>query len=490
MNVSRDMERQEVAGYQLDLFEARPNPACHGATGDGSTKTGAFEERQVSAAANEQRALTQDLMERVAGLANLEEAVRRVRKNKGAAGGDGMSTRTLKAWFPSHWRELQKQLLDGTYQATEVLGVEIPKPSGGMRTLGIPTVVDRVVQQALLQQLNPLLDPTFSDSSFGFRPRRSAHQALAQASDYVRAGRSIVVDLDLEKFFDRVNHDILMSRVARRVGDKRVLRLIRRFLEAGLMWNGVCIERHEGTPQGGPLSPLLANLLLDDLDQELERRGHAFCRYADDLQVYVRTRKAGDRVLASLTGFLEGKLKLRVNREKSAVAHVEERKFLGYRLLRGGKLGLAPQSLKRAQDRIRQITRRNRGHVKVREMMAELNSFLAGWVTYYRFAACKSHLQRLGEWLRRKLRCVILKRLKRAKTIARFLRRLGVPEGRSWILALSGKGWWRMAGSPQATESMSLQWFAKQRLIDPVQRYGALRNQGNRRGTEQVCPVV
>jgi RNA-directed DNA polymerase len=484
------MERQQAAGYQMDLFEARSKPVCHGATGDGSTESGSLEVRQVSSAMEEQRALTQDLMERVAGLVNLEEAVRRVCKNKGAAGADGMGIGELKTWFPSHWRELQEQLLDGTYQATEVLGVEIPKPSGGMRKLGIPTVVDRVVQQALLQQLDPLLDPSFSDSSFGFRPKRSAHQALAQASDYVRAGRSIVVDLDLEKFFDRVNHDILMSRVARRVGDKRVLRLIRRFLEAGMMWDGVCIERHEGTPQGGPLSPLLANLLLDGLDKELERRGHAFCRYADDLQVYVCTRKAGERVLASVTAFLEGKLKLRVNREKSAVAFVEERKFLGYRLLRGGKLGIAPQSLERAKDRIRQITRRNRGHVKVREMMAQLNSFLTGWVTYYRFAACKSHLQRLGEWLRRKLRCVILKRLKRANTIARFLRRLGVPEWRAWRLASSGKGWWRMAGCPQATESMSLQWFAKQKLIDPVQRYVALQKQRNRRGTEQVCPVV
>ena len=299
-----------------------------------------------------------------------------------------------------------------------------------------------------------------------------------------------MVDLDLEKFFDRVNHDILMSRVARRVGDKRVLRLVRRFLEAGMMWDGVCIERHEGTPQGGPLSPLLANLLLDDLDKELERRGHVFCRYADDVQVYVCTHKAGERVLASVTRFLEGKLKLRVNREKSAVAVVEKRKFLGYRLLRGGKLGIAPQSLKRAKDRIRHITCRSRGHVKVREMIAELNSFLRGWVTYYRFAACKGHLQRLGEWMRRKLRCVILKRLKRTRTIAKFLRRLGVPEWRAWILALSGKGWWRMASCPQATEAMNLQWFAKQKLVDPVQRYEALRNQGNRRGTEQVCPGV
>jgi len=359
-----------------------------------------------------------------------------------------------------------------------------------MRQLGIPTVLDRVVQQALLQTLTPLLDPTFSASSFGFRPNRNAHQALRQASEFVREGRVIVVDLDLEKFFDRVNHDLLMSRLARRVGDKRILRLVRRFLEAGLMRDGVCIERHEGTPQGGPLSPLLANLLLDELDQELERRGHAFCRYADDLQVYVCTCKAGERVLASVSRFVEGKLKLRVNREKSAVAYVEERKFLGYRLLSGGRLGIAPQSLERAKGRIRQITRRNRGHVKVRDMIAELNSFLTGWLTYFRLAECKSHLQRIGEWLRRKLRCVILKRLKRAKTMAAFLQRLGVPSRRAWLLAVSGKGWWRKAGSPGAQEAMSAKWFAKQGLTDLVQKYEALNDQGNRRGTEQVCPVV
>jgi len=331
------------------------------------------------------------------------------------------------------------------------------------------------VQQSLLQCLEPLLDPTFSESSFGFRPRRSAHQALAQASEYVREGRSIVVDLDLEKFFDRVNHDILMSRLVRRVADKRVLRLIRRFLEAGMMCDGVCVRRYEGTPQGGPLSPLLANLLLDDLDQELERRGHVFCRYADDVQIYVRTSTAGERVQASVTRFLEEKLKLRVNRAKSAVAFVEKRQYLGYRLRRGGKLGLAPKSLQRAKERIRAITRRNRGHVTFPQMVAELNNFLSGWILYFRYAECKSHLQRLGEWMRRKLRCVVLKRLKRAYTTMKFLRKLGVPERRAWILALSGKGWWRKAGSPGVHEAMTHQWFTKHGLIDPVRKYQTLR---------------
>lgn len=474
MSVSKDMVLRQGTGAQLELFSTPMAPVCHGASGAGGTQSGVCVEQQLSSAAEKQRALTRDLMARVASFENLEQAVRRVCRNKGSAGVDGMNTRELKVWFALHWRELQSWLLSGLYRPSDVLGVEIPKPNGGVRQLGIPTVLDRVAQQALLQLLSPLLDPSFSGSSFGFRPKRNAHQALKQASEYVKEGRVIVVDLDLEKFFDRVNHDLLMARLARHVGDKRVLRLVRRFLEAGMMRDGVCIKRHEGTPQGGPLSPLLANLLLDDFDKELERRGHVFCRYADDCNIYVRSMKAGERVLESVTRFLEKKLKLRVNREKSAVAFVEARKFLGYRLRRGGKLGIAPQSLERVQARIRAITRRNRGHVHFKQMVEALNSFLSGWVLYFRYAECKSHLKRLGAWMRRKLRCVILKRLKRAMTIAGFLRKWGVPEWRAWILALSGKGWWRKAGSPQANEAMDCQWFTRQGLIDPVRKYQAL----------------
>jgi RNA-directed DNA polymerase len=333
--------------------------------------------------------------------------------------------------------------------------------------------VDRLVQQAILQVLEPLLDPTFSASSYGFRPGRSAHQALGQAQKYVAEGRVIVVDIDLEKFFDRVNHDILMARLARRIADKRLLRIVRRFLQAGLMQDGVCVERDEGTPQGGPLSPLLSNLLLDDLDKELERRGHRFCRYADDCNIYVQTKAAGERVLASITQFLETKLKLRVNRDKSAVAHVEERKFLGHRLLRGGKLGIAPKSLERAKERIREITRRNRG-ISLKRMIHELNRFLVGWVTYFRHAACKSHLTALDGWIRRKLRCVRLKQCKRTKPIADFLRGLGVPEANAWKTALSGKGWWRLAGSPSVTHAMHDRWFGTLGLVNLVQRYATL----------------
>ncbi|MBI2907970.1 MAG: group II intron reverse transcriptase/maturase [Chloroflexi bacterium] len=385
-----------------------------------------------------------------------------------------MTVKELDGWLAEHREELIASLREGSYQPQEVRGVEIPKPGGGLRQLGIPTVVDRLVQQAILQVLEPLLDPSFSESSYGFRPGRSAHSALRQGMEYVRDGRGIVVDIDLGKFFDRVNHDILMARLARMVSDKRLLKIIRRFLEAGMMRNGVCVARHEGTPQGGPLSPLLANLLLDDLDKELERRGHCFCRYADDCNIYVRTQEAGERVMASVTKFLEERLRLRINRKKSAVAPVAERKFLGHRLFGGGRLGIAPQSLKRVKARVREITRRNRG-IAFERVVHELNEFLTGWVTYFRYAECKTHLKGFDEWIRRKLRCVRLKQRKRAKPIADFLQGRGVPKWRAWLLALSGKGWWRMAGSPQATEAMPYAWFREQNLVSLTERYAALQ---------------
>ena len=414
------------------------------------------------------------LMEEIVSRANMMAAYHRVMTNKGAAGIDRMAVEQLQPHLKEHWPRIKEELLEGRYRPQPVRGVEIPKPGGGMRQLGIPTVVDRLIQQAMHQVLMPLFDPDFSEASYGFRPGRSAHGAVLAAQAHVAEGRRFVVDLDLEKFFDRVNHDILMARLARRVADKRLLRIVRRFLEAGLMQNGVCIERHEGTPQGGPLSPLLANLLLDDLDKELERRGHCFCRYADDCNIYVQSKAAGGRVLASVTQFLEGVLRLQVNREKSAVAYIEERKFLGHRLLGGGKLGIAPKSLARAKERIREISRRNRG-ISLDRMIRELNSFLTGWVTYYRYAECKSHLAALDGWIRRKLRCVRLKHCKRTKTIADFLSRLGVATWNAWCTALSGKGWWRLADSPSAKHAMSNQWFEGLGLVNLVQRYVTLQ---------------
>ena len=475
--------RQQGGAYQLDLLdEALLKALRHEAPGDGGTGAGAREEPQALAALEQQRALTQDLMERVAGSANLNQAYKRVKANKGAPGVDGITVQDLRPWLAEHKDELVAQLVRGDYRSQPVAGTEIPKPGGGKRLLGIPTVIDRLVQQAILQVLQPILDPGFSGSSFGFRPGRSAHDALAQAGEYVAEGYGIVADLDLEKFFDRVNHDILMARLARRIGDKRLLRIVRRFLEAGMMRQGVCIRRYQGTPQGGPLSPLLANLLLDDLDKMLEARGHRFCRYADDVNVYVRSTVAGERVMASVTEFLQGRLHLQVNREKSAVAPVEKRSFLGHRLLPDGRLGLAPKSLARAKKRLRQITKRNRG-ISFGRMISEANAFLSGWVTYFRHARCKRELRRLDQWLRQRLRCVRIKHCKRAKPLADFLKRQGVATSQAHRAAASSKGWWRTVTCRPMKEAMPIVWFRTQGLLTLTDRHLALQTEGNRRGT-------
>ena len=335
--------------------------------------------------------------------------------------------------------------------------------------------MDRLVEQAVLQVLEPLFDPYFSESSFGFRPGRGAHDALRQASEYVAEGRTIVVDLDLEKFFDRVQHDVLMARVSRKVKDKRVLALIGRFLRAGMMQNGVCVRREEGTPQGGPLSPLLANILLDDLDKELEQRGHRFCRYADDCNLYVKSEAAGQRVMASVTEFLEQRLKLKVNRQKSAVGHVSERQFLGHRLLEGGRLGVAPQSEEKLKSSLKELTGRNSGQ-SLPAVIREVNQRLGGWIQYFRMAQMKGLMQDIGQWLRRRLRCWRLKQCKRAHAMARYLMGLGVREDSAWRLALSGKGWWRLADTPQAHRAMSLAWFKDEGLLDPQAIYLAARD--------------
>ena len=445
----------------------------HGQGGERGTQASPHVERRTVTVWSQERALTQKLMEQVCGPSNMDRAYKRVKANKGAAGVDGMNVDDLQPWFAEHQEELIQSLLDGSYEAKPVRGAEIPKPGGGVRQLGIPTVVDRFVQQAILQVLDPILDPTFSKSSYGFRPGRGAHHALKQAQEYVKDGNRIVVDLDLEKFFDRVNHDILMARLARRIGDKRLLRIVRGFLEAGMMKDGVCVGRDEGTPQGGPLSPLLANLFLDDLDKELEKRGHRFCRYADDCNIYVRTRAAGERVMTSVTQFLTKKLKLRVNQDKSAVAPTHERKFLGYRLLTQGTLTIALKSLDRVRERIRQLTRRNRGR-SLEAVIRQLNEFLNGWVVYYRHAAMQAHLTDLDIWVRRKLRCYRLKQRKRTKPIADYLIQLGVPPQRAWPLAKSSKGWWCLSRNPVIHEAMDNAWFESLGLVNLVQKWKAL----------------
>jgi RNA-directed DNA polymerase len=410
-------------------------------------------------------------MEQVCDPQNLNRAYKRVKANGGAPGVDGWGIPELRTWLAEHKQELIDSLLDGSYRPSPVREVEIPKPGGGKRQLGIPTVLDRLVQQAILQVLEPLLDPTFSESSYGFRPKRSAHQALRQARKYVADGRRIVVDIDLEKFFDRVNHDTLMSRLARRVADKHLLRIIRRFLEAGILRNGVCVARQEGTPQGGPLSPLLANLLLDDLDKELERRGHCFCRYADDCNIYVRSKAAGHRVMASVMALLEGRLRLRVNQTKSAVAAVKERSFLGYRIGPRGGLRIAPESLQRAKERVRRVTRRNLGR-SFSQTIQELNEFLSGWVAYFYMEKSSSTWERLDYWIRRRLRCLRLKQRKRSGPINAFLRSLGIPPR---YARLRKGGWWHKAASPRATQAMNTKWFSDQGLLSLVERQAALQ---------------
>jgi RNA-directed DNA polymerase len=473
-------KRQTSSGLPKQLSFGWEERGCagHGSGSDAVSEAAGQVAGQVSAAEERTRALKQELMEKVAEEANLLEALRRVCANKGSAGVDGMDVTELKAWMSvrANREKLRDKLISGEYEPALVRGVQIPKPGGkGVRQLGIPTVVDRLVQQALLQVLEPLYEPTFSEGSYGFRPGRGAHEALRQASGYVAQGRSIVVDLDLEKFFDRVQHDVLMARVSRRVKDKRVLALIGRFLRAGMMQNGVCVRREEGTPQGGPLSPLLANILLDDLDKELEKRGHRFCRYADDCNIYVKSEAAGQRVMASVTEFLEQRLKLKVNRQKSAVGQVRERKFLGHRLLAGGELGVAPQSQERLKDALRELTSRSAGQ-SLPKVIGQVNQKFTGWIQYFRMARMKGWMQDIGQWLRRRLRCLRLKQCKRVPAIARFLMELGESRDSAWKLAASGKGWWRLADTPQSHRAMSLSWFKAARLLDPEAVYLAVRN--------------
>ena len=433
------------------------------------------EGRQTLKASAEEETLTKHLMEKVCEPLNLNQAYKRVKANRGAAGVDGMTVDDLFAWIAEHKESLIESLLAGTYKPHPILGVEIPKPgkNKGVRQLGIPCVVDRLVQQAIHQVLESILDPTFSDLSYGFRPGRSAHQALKKAQEYVREGYGVAVDIDVEKFFDRINHDILMSRIAKRIDDKRLLKIIRRFLEAGMMKQGVCIEREEGMPQGGPLSPLMSNLLLDDLDKELERRGHKFCRYADDTNVYVRSLRAGERVLQSVKRFLEEHLKLKINETKSGCRSVYDGQFLGYRLLSDGRLVIATHSVERMKDKVRELTRRNRG-VSLEKVIFELNVKLRGWINYFRLTEWSSQLLELESWIRRKLRCYRLKQRKQGKSISKFLIKLGVFECNARRLASSGKGWWRLSNSPPVNQAMSNAWFEEQGLINLIKQRALL----------------
>ena len=385
-----------------------------------------------------------DLLWQALAKENLTKAWKRVKANKGSAGVDERTVKQTAAYLRTAWSVIRAKLLDGSYRPDPVRRVGIPKPGGGVRELGIPTVVDRLIQQALLQVLQPLIDPSLSEHSHGFRPGRSAHGAVLEARQYAQAGYRVVVDVDLEKFFDRVNHDILMDRLARRVADKGVLRLVRRYLQAGIMSNGVCTGRAEGTPQGGPLSPLLANVLLDEVDRELERRGHKFVRYADDCNVYVKSLKAGHRVLRSLRRCY-AKLRLKVNETKTAVARVWGRKFLGYCIQRsrdGGKLAVSTQALAKLCRRIRQLTRGTGGR-SLQQVAQDLRAYVPGWKAYFQLAQTPKVMEDLDKWLRRRLRALQLKQWKRGPTMYREACKLGASRELALRIATHAGSWWR-----------------------------------------------
>jgi len=429
----------------------------------------------VTATDGQTKAEARQLMESVVERTNLLAAYQRVVSNKGSAGVDGLPVEELMPWLKRYWSSVRAALLGGSYMPSPIRKVEIPKPNGGVRTLGIPTVLDRLIQQALLQILQPLFEPGFSESSFGFRPGRNAWQAVTQAKQYIAEGRRWVVDLDLAQFFDRVNHDILMSRLARQIADERVLKLIRRFLEAGMLVDGVESQREEGTPQGGPLSPLMSNILLTDLDRELERRGHRFCRYADDCNVYVKSFRAGEHLMAELTAFLEGKLRLMVNRDKSAVARPWQRKFLGYSFTwhKQARIKIAPSSLERLKARVRELVRIGRGRNIVTTIDA-LVPVLRGWMSYYRLTEVRGVLEELDGWIRRKLRCILWRQWKRPLTRTRMLQKQGLSENRARGSALNQRGPWWNAGASHMNEAYPKRWFTLLGLVsllDTLRRF-------------------
>jgi RNA-directed DNA polymerase len=420
----------------------------------------------------------EQLVERVVERDNLIRALKQVKRNGGSPGVDGMTVEELAPYLKGNWLRLKEALVKGTYLPQPVRRVEIPKPGGGVRKLGIPTVVDRFIQQAIMQVLQKEWDPTFSDSSFGFRPGRSAHQAVESAQRYIRKGRTWVVDMDLEKFFDRVNHDKLMGKVAKKVKDRRILRIIRRFLEAGVLEHDAFRETTEGTPQGGPLSPLLANLLLDCMDRELERRGHRFVRYADDCNVYVKSRRAGNRVMRSIGEFLSKRLKLKVNEAKSAVARPWWRKFLGFSFSRFDfRRRISRESMTRLKERVRAITQRTRGR-SIKDIAAELGQYLRGWKAYFGFAEALSPLKELDSWIRRRLRCYLWKQWGRRGY--RELLKRGVSRDLAWNTAKSAHGPWRLSRSPGLAFALTASYFSE---LGVPTLYIKGSSQPNRRGT-------
>ena len=452
------LRQKNTEGKQLKLF-TRDGKSDGGYTsGTGKTcETGV----ELSSRLEQQRTLTENILERVVDYGNLNKAYGQVKSNHGSSGVDGMEVEELRIWLGSHLKELQESILKEQYSVGAVRKVEIPKQTGGTRMLGIPTVKDRLIQQAIHQELNRYYDPHFSDHSYGFRPGRSAKQAIVQASVYIAEGKEWVVDIDLEKFFDKINHDRLMQRLGKGIGDKRLLRLINDYLKTGIMTDGLIEQRVAGTPQGSPLSPLLSNIVLDELDKELERRGLHFCRYADDCNIFVGSKKAGERVMSSFTDFIEKKLKLKVNRDKSGVRHCSDVKFLGYTVMPEGKIRAADKSVERLKDKIKECTKRSRG-VRFEQVIKEVNAIIIGWTNYFNLAnSWLTTYRELDSWLRRKLRCYRLKQCGRKHSIFKFLRSLDIPINTSWWVVIYSQGWWEMSKKKAVGNAMNLLWFAR-----------------------------
>jgi len=439
------------------------------AGGKGRNPVGTVQSASNSLGEQEALELWGDLkMEEVLTRENMSRAFKRVKENKGAAGVDGMAVEELESYLKAEWLRIREELLEGRYKPMAVLRVMIPKPDGGERPLGIPTVVDRLIQQAVHQAISPIFEKGFSESSYGYRPGRNAQQAVEAARQYVAQGRRWVVDIDLEKFFDTVNHDKLMDRVERKVKDERITKLIRRYLQAGIMENGMTAASTEGTPQGGPLSPLLSNILLDDLDKELERRGSSFCRYADDCNLYVYSQRAGERVKASVTKYLMETLKLKVNEKKSAVARPWKRKFLGYTVTmdKATRLRASERSIKRFKDKLKDIFRGGRGCNIGRFIKENLNPVVRGWKNHFRLSRVKWIFEELDGWIRRKLRVIIWRQMKRGKTRAKRMMERGLGEQRAWTSAYNGRGPWWNSGASHMNEAYPVKHFREIGLVE------------------------
>lgn len=470
MNNSKETQRMQTTsyeGYSQEIrLEARGNERVQ------SVST-ALENRR-----NDETAYANNLLEEILAGANMKRAHESVVRNKGKHGIDGMRVDELLPYLIENWSQLKEDILEGNYKPKPVRRVEIPKPDGGVRLLGIPTVTDRMIQQAIAQQLSPIFEPKFSNNSYGFRPRRNAHQAIRKAQEYMNKGYTWVVDIDLAKYFDTVNHDKLMYLIAKEVKDKRVLKLIRAYLKSGVMINGVVTETDQGCPQGGPLSPLLSNIMLNELDKELEKRGHKFCRYADDNQIYVKTRKAAERVMKSITEFIEGKLKLKVNKEKSAIGRPWERKFLGfsfYRMKGEVRIRIHPKSIKKIKEKVKSITSRSNGW-SMEFRYLKLKQVITGWVSYFKIADMKAIAKILDEWTRRRIRMCYWKQWKKVRTRFVNLQKLGLNKSRAWEYANTRKGYWRISNSPILARTFTNKTLKMLGYLSFTERYAQVIN--------------